>query len=127
MTDNKIEKERLVGVVERQRVGEEFPTAESPRKSENVEVLSWMEKLERRFGRNVKQTPGDAQDDTTQIQQGKAQPPVTVPVTATQMQIGQKANIEEGLAWLVLWVKRQIQKLIKQNRKVLFLQEEIKK
>lgn len=124
MADNKLEKEKQIGVEQRQRAPEEFPTVESPRKSENVEALSWMEKLERRFGRTPKQGPSDAQDDSSQAIPKKPQPPVTVPVTATQMQVGQKADPEDGLAWLVLWAKRQIQRLMKQNRKVLFAPEE---
>ena len=123
MADNKLEREKIAGVEGRQRAPEEFPTVESPRKSENVEAMSWMEKLERRFGRTPKQAPGDVQDDTTQVPQGKQQPPVTVPVTATQMQVGQKAPTDDGLAWLVIWAKRQIQRLMRQNRKVLFTPE----
>ena len=123
MADNKLEKEKIVGVEGRQRAPEEFPTVESPRKSENVEALSWMEKLERRFGRTPQQAPGDVQDDTTQQPAQKQQPPVTVPVTSTQMQQGQKLAPEYSLAWLVIWAERQIKKLIRQNRKVLFAQE----
>ena len=85
--------------------------------------MSWMEKLERRFGRTPQQAPGDVQDDTTQQPAPKQQPPVTVPVTSTQMQQGQKLDPDFGLAWLVVWAERQIKRLIRQNRKVLFAPE----
>lgn len=117
-------KEILQPGVERQKVGEEFPTVESPRKKENVEAMSWMEKIERRFGRTPTQVPSDVSDDTTvATPQPKAQPPVTIGVTAKQMQDGQKLSSDFSLAWMVIWAKRQIQLLMRKNRKVLFAPE----
>lgn len=128
MVDNIIEKEKAIESVERRRVVEEFPTVESPRKSENVEAMSWMEKLERRFGRTPKTAPSDVQDDTslshTNTVQSK-QPPVTIPLTATQMQANSKADPDVSISWLVIWAKRQITQFMKQNRKVLFAQEKV--
>ncbi len=124
MVDAKIEKEKLEGQLERQRVGEEFPTVESPRKQENIEAMSWMEKLERRFGRTPQATTNDVHDDTKQAPQ-RQQPPVTIPVSATQMQQGQKLPPDFALSWLVIWAKRQIQQLMRQNRKVLFAPEKV--
>jgi hypothetical protein len=128
MADNVIEKEKLSITPERERVAEEFPTVESPRKSENVEAMSWMEKLERRFGRTQPQATGDVQDDTKVQPTDPAQstqPPVTIPVTAAQMQSTAKPDPEIALSWLVIWAKRQIAQLMKQNRKVLFSPEPV--
>lgn len=131
MADNKIESESIRqvegGGVERQRVGEEFPTVESPRKSENVEALSWMEKLERRFGRTQQAPSDDSSETVTQdVSSGPSQPPVTIPVTAAQMQSQstKKTDPDLALSWLVMWAQRQIAQLMKQNRKVLFSPEE---
>jgi hypothetical protein len=117
-------KELLQPGLERQRVGEEFPTVESPRKKENVEAMSWMEKIERRFGRTPTQVPSDVSDDSAAtISQPKTQPPVTIGVTAKQMQDGQRLSADFSLAWMVIWAKRQIQLLMRKNRKVLFSPE----
>ncbi|MEI6690559.1 MAG: hypothetical protein WCL07_02300 [bacterium] len=118
-------KEILQPGTERQRIGEEFPTVESPRKSENVEAMSWMEKLERRFGRTSNQMQNDVQDDTKQSQPAKQQPPVTIPITASGMQVGKKLGPDFALSWLVLWAKRQIQQFMGQKRKILFAPEPI--
>ena len=122
MADTK--KEILQPGTERQRVVEEFPTVESPRKQENIEAMSWMEKIERRFGRTPTQAPSDVSDDTTApAPQPKSQPPVTIGVTAKQMQQGQNLSPDFSLAWMVIWAKRQIQLLMRKNRKVLFSPE----
>jgi hypothetical protein len=120
-------KEKLSVGVERQQVPQELSTVESPRKSENIEAMSWMEKLERRFGRSPKQAPGDVQDDTTQVSdptQGAQQPPVTVPVTAKQANDKTIKDPELSLTWLVLWAQRRLKQLLKQDRKVLFAPDE---
>ena len=77
------------------------------------EVESWMQKIERRFARvpNKTITP---MDDTVVVQQPKSQqPPVTMPINHTQMQVGKVAKPDEGIAWLVTWVVRQIRMLTK--------------
>lgn len=85
------------------------------------EVESWMQKIERRFARvpNKTVTP---MDDTVVVQpfgdaQGK-QPPVTMPINQTQMQVGKVARQDEGIAWLVAWVVRQIKVLTKIGKRV---------
>lgn len=85
------------------------------------EVESWMQKIERRFARvpNKTVTP---MDDTVVVQpfgdaQGK-QPPVTMPINQTQMQVGKVARPDEGIAWLVAWVVRQIKVLTKLGKRV---------
>lgn len=85
------------------------------------EVESWMQKIERRFARVPNKTPSPM-DDTVVVQphgdaQGK-QPPVTMPINQTQMQAGKTAKPEEGIAWLVAWVIRQIKVLTRLGRKV---------
>lgn len=82
------------------------------------EVESWMQKIERRFARvpNQTQTP---MDDQVVVQQSQSnQPPVTLPVNQVQMQYGKKASVEEGIAWLVTWVVRQIKKFSKLGQRV---------
>lgn len=82
------------------------------------EVESWMQKIERRFARvpNKTITP---MDDTVVVQQPKSQqPPVTMPINHTQMQVGKVAKPDEGIAWLVTWVVRQIRMLTKLGRRV---------
>ncbi len=85
------------------------------------EVESWMQKIERRFARVPNKTPSPL-DDTVVVQpHGDAQakqPPVTMPINQTQMQAGKTAKPEEGIAWLVAWVIRQIKVLTRLGRKV---------
>lgn len=92
---------------------------ETPRPVEaQPEVESWMQKIERRFARvpNKTITP---MDDTVVVQQPKSQqPPVTMPINHTQMQVGKVAKPDEGIAWLVTWVVRQIRMLTKLGRRV---------
>ena len=98
------------------------PVVETPRQNEaQPEVESWMQKIERRFARvpNKTVTP---MDDTVVVQpfgdaQGK-QPPVTMPINQTQMQVGKVARPDEGIAWLVAWVVRQIKVLTKLGKRV---------
>ena len=91
---------------------------ESPRKKENLETLSWIEKIEKRLGRVPNQTQ-DANDDAVVVQQPTSQqPPVTLPVNQKQMQAGKKAPVELGIAWLVAWAIRQIKMLTRLGRGV---------
>ncbi|MBP9702287.1 hypothetical protein KBD69_01240 [Candidatus Woesebacteria bacterium] len=95
------------------------PVVETPRQTEvQPEVESWMQKIERRFARvpNNTVTP---MDDTVVVSQPKSQqPPVTMPINQTQMQVGKVAKPEEGIAWLVAWVVRQIKVLTKLGKRV---------
>lgn len=82
------------------------------------EIESWMQKIERRFARvpNKTVTP---MDDKVVVQQPQSQqPPVTMPINQTQMQAGKVAKPDEGIAWLVTWVVRQIRMLTKLGRRV---------
>lgn len=92
---------------------------ESPKPVEvQPEVESWMQKIERRFARvpNKTVTP---MDDSVVVQQPQSQqPPVTMPINQTQMQAGKIAKPDEGIAWLVAWVVRQIKMLTKLGRRV---------
>lgn len=124
MVDLKKEKESvrqaqdLSAGVERVAVPPELPTVESPRKQENLEVDSWITKIEKKFARIPKGQPG-AQDDSVVVQQqGSKQPPVTLPVNQQTMAKGQDAPVETGIRWLVTWAIRQIQMLTKIGRKV---------
>lgn len=115
MVDNKKELEPP-----RQAQGER--EAEIPKSPEqNLEVSSWMEKIEKKFARVPNQT-SDASDDTVVVQpfgdaQGK-QPPVTLPINQQQMTVGKKAKIDTGIAWLVTWAIRQIKIFTRMGRKV---------
>lgn len=115
MVDNKKELEPVGSAVEKVAL----PQAEVPKSPEqNLEVESWIEKIEKKFARVPKNT-GDVADDTVIVQQPKAgQPPVTLPVTQAQMQDGKKAKTDRGIAWLVTWAIRQIKQLTKLGRKV---------
>lgn len=115
MVDAKKELEPRVGNVERVAV----PQVETPKSPEqNLEVESWVEKIEKRFGRVPNKT-ADVTDDTVVVQQPQAQqPPVTLPVNQQQMQAGQKAKTDTGIAWLVTWAIRQIKMLTKLGRNV---------
>lgn len=99
----------------------ETPSAvvEAPKQNETQpEVESWMQKIERRFARvpNKTITP---MDDTVVVSQPKSQqPPVTMPINHTQMQVGKMAKPDEGIAWLVAWVVRQIKMLTKLGKRV---------
>lgn len=118
MTDTKTEKQPIG--VERQRVADLPPLSESPRKQEaNLEVESWVTKIEKRFARIPQGVPGP-QDDQVVVQQPQSsQPPVTLPVTQAAMTKGQKAPVESGIAWLVVWAIRRIKMLARVGRKVL--------
>ncbi|GAB4026546.1 MAG: hypothetical protein Fur0011_2550 [Candidatus Microgenomates bacterium] len=95
------------------------PVVENSRQVEmQPEVESWMQKIERKFARvpNKTITP---MDDTVVVRQSQSQqPPVTMPINQAQMQVGKKARPEEGIAWLVAWVIRQIKMLTKIGRRV---------
>ncbi len=96
------------------------PVEVTKSEEQNLETLSWMEKIEKRFGRVPNQT-SDVTDDTVVVQQPQAQqPPVTLPINQQQMQAGQKAKTETGLAWLVIWVMRQIKLITRAGGKVRF-------
>lgn len=103
-------------------VGVELPKvrpAEAPVKPEgNLEVESWVEKIEKKFAR-VPNATSDVTDDAVVIQQPKtSQPPVTLPINSQQMQAGKKAKTDSGIAWLVTWAIRQIKLLTRLGRKV---------
>lgn len=118
MVDTKKEKEPI-GIGVRERSPEEFPTVEAPRKAkENLEVDSWITKIEKKFARIPKGQPG-AQDDSVVVQQPASnQPPITLPVNQQTMVKGQDAPVETGIRWLVTWAIRQIQMLTRIGRKV---------
>ncbi len=108
---------------ERYTVPEEKISVESGRKPEevekdNLEVASWMEKIEKKFARVPNQT-SDVSDDGVVVQQDDAQqPPVTIAVTQAQMKAGKTAKPDLGIAWLVAWAIRQIKKISRLGRRV---------
>lgn len=112
-----LKKELQPGIVDVESVPVAQP--EMPAKpEENLEVESWVEKIEKKFARVPNQT-NDVADDTVVIQQPKtSQPPVTLPINQQQMQVGKKAKTDSGLAWLVAWAIRQIKQLTKLGRGV---------
>lgn len=119
MVDLKKEKEPGQGM-ERVRLPDDLTTVEAPdRSKENLEVMSWIEKIEKKFARVPNDTT-EVTDDTVVIQPAPAtdQPPVTLPVNQVQMQKGKTAKTGLGIAWLVTWAIRQIKKLSKLGRKV---------
>ncbi len=95
------------------------PDVELPKSLEqNLEVESWVEKIEKKFARIPNQTQ-DVTDDQVIVQPvNNAQPPITLPVTQQTMQRGKKGKIEEGVTWLVAWAIRQIKLLSRLGRKV---------
>ncbi|PIS18058.1 hypothetical protein COT54_01345 [Candidatus Collierbacteria bacterium CG09_land_8_20_14_0_10_46_12] len=112
--NNKKEVESLQQPIERQVEAPKIP-------EQNLESMSFMEKIEKKFAR-VPNTTSDVNDDTVVVQpfgsaQGK-QPPVTLPINVQQMQVGKTAKTELGIAWLVTWAIRQIKMLTKLGRKV---------
>jgi hypothetical protein len=118
MVDMKKEKEPMGGT-ERVRLPEDLTTVEAPKRDkENLEVSSWIEKIEKKFARVPNDTT-DVTDDTVVVQQPQAQqPPVTLPVNQQQMAQGKNAKPELGIAWLVAWVIRQIKMFAKTGRHV---------
>ena len=112
MVDNK--KEIQPRTVETAR-----PVVETPRQAEvQPEVESWMQKIERRFARVPNKTVTPMDDNVVVQQPQSQQPPVTMPINQTQMQVGKVAKPEEGIAWLVAWVVRQIKILSKLGKRV---------
>ena len=112
--NNKKEVESLQQPIERQVEAPKIP-------EQNLESMSFMEKIEKKFAR-VPNTTSDVNDDTVVVQpfgsaQGK-QPPVTLPINVQQMQVGKTAKTDLGIAWLVSWAIRQIKMLAKLGRKV---------
>ena len=94
------------------------PEIKAGREGMQPEVESWVTKIEKKLARVPNQTQ-DVTDDSVVIQSPQAaQPPVTLPITQQQMQIGKKAKPELGIAWLVTWAIRQIKKLTRIGRKV---------
>ncbi len=126
MVDMKKEKEPVAGS-ERVRLPEDLPageagltTVEAPKRDqENLEVSSWMEKIEKKFSRVPNDTT-DVNDDTVVVQpQPQAQqPPVTLPINQQQMAKGKNAKPDAGIAWLVIWVIRQIKLMARLGKKV---------
>lgn len=109
----------LNGGVDRVRVSENLTPVEAPKRSEkNLETLSFMEKMEKRFAR-VPNATSDVADDTVVVQQPQSQqPPVTLPVNQQQMQAGMKAKTDTGIAWLITWAIRKIKMITKLGGKV---------
>jgi hypothetical protein len=118
MVDTSKEKEPI-SRPERVSVPEEMVSVEAKRDKDNLEVSSWMEKIEKKFARVPNDTT-DVADDTVIVQQQPQtqQPPVTLPVTQRQMMVGKKAKPEMGIAWLVTWAIRQIKLLSRAGKKV---------
>jgi hypothetical protein len=119
MVDLKKEKEPGQGM-ERVRLPDDLTIVEAPdRSKENLEVMSWIEKIEKKFAR-VPNNTIDVSDDAVVIQPAPAtdQPPVTLPVNQSQMQQGKKAKTDLGIAWLVTWAIRQIKRFSRIGRKV---------
>jgi len=117
MTDLSKEKEPISGL-ERVSIPEEVATVEAKRDKDNLEVASWMEKIEKKFAR-VPNDTSDVSDDTVIVQQPQSQqPPVILPITQQQMAIGKKAKPDLGIAWLVAWAIRQIKLLSRLGHKV---------
>lgn len=116
MVDLSKEKEPM-GVSETVSVPEEVATVEAKR--DNLEVSSWMEKIEKKFARVPNDTT-DVTDDTVVVQQQPQtqQPPVTLPVNQQQMAVGKKAKPDLGIAWLVTWAIRQLKMLSRAGKKV---------
>ena len=85
----------------------------------NLEVSSWMEKIEKKFARVPNQT-SDVSDDSVVVQPTPQtdQPPVTLPINQQQMTVGKKAKTDTGIAWLVSWAIRQIKIFTRMGRKV---------
>lgn len=95
------------------------PVVETPRQNEaQPEVESWMQKIERRFARVPNKTVTPMDDNVVVQQPQSQQPPVTMPINQTQMQVGKVARPDEGIAWLVAWVVRQIKVLTKLGKRV---------
>lgn len=125
MVDMKKEKEPLRQAqgelgMERVKLPEDLTTVEAPnRDKENLEVTTWIEKIEKQFAR-VPNDTSDVTDDTVVVQQQPTaqQPPVTLPVTQQQMAKGKTAKVDLGIAWLVAWAVRQIKLLARLGRKV---------
>lgn len=124
MVDMKKEKEPFINRG-RESVPEEKPLVEAKRSKEdiakdNLEVSSWVEKIEKKFARVPNQT-SDVTDDSVVVQQPQSQqPPVTLPVNQQQMKQGKNASTDTGIAWLVAWVVRQIKMITLSGRKVRF-------
>ncbi len=119
MVDLKKEKEPGQGM-ERVRLPDDLTIVEAPdRSKENLEVMSWIEKIEKKFAR-VPNNTIDVSDDAVVIQPAPAtdQPPVTLPVNQVQMQKGKTAKTDLGIAWLVTWAIRQIKRFSRIGRKV---------
>lgn len=95
------------------------PVIEAPAKSEETpEVESWMEKIEKRFGRVPNKTTTPV-DDTVVVQSPASdQPPVVLPISQQQIAVGKKAKPEFSIAWLVTWMLRQIKVLTRLGKKV---------
>lgn len=119
MVDMKKEKEPGSGI-DRVRLPEDLTTVEAPnRDKDNLEVSSWIEKIEKRFARTPS-TPSDIADDTSSVAQPNLQqPPVTLPVTQGQVQAGKKASTDLGIAWLITWAIRQMKLIARAGKKVI--------
>ena len=115
-----IKEKETIGVEERKRIAEELSVVASPRKieEEQLEVESWITKIEKKFARIPKGQPG-AQDDTVIVNQPQSnQPPITLPINSSQMAKGKKAKVQLSVRWLVEWAVRQIKMMTRIGRKV---------
>jgi len=119
MVDSTKEKEPIAGG--RVRVPEETATVESPRKpEENLEVESWISKIEKRFARIPKGAPGPQDDQVVVQQPASGQPPVKLPISSQGMVTGQDADVQTGLRWLYTWAVRQIAALARVGKRAIF-------
>lgn len=112
MVDMKKEQELRPSASEAEIRPEELPS----KPDENLEVEGWMERIEKKFSK-VPSKSDDSVGDTVIVQQpNPGQPPVTLPVTQTQMQIGKSAKPDKGIAWLVVWAIRQLKLLMRMGK-----------
>lgn len=107
------------------RVGQQKEFAVGSEKTripeQNLEVSSWLEKIEKKLGR-VPNDTSDKNDDTVVVPSASSvagqQPPVTLPINQAQMRVGKKAKVESGLAWLVTWFVRKIKQITRLGGRV---------
>lgn len=93
---------------------------ESPAPRENLETMSWVEKIEKKFARVPNDTSDPADDQVVVNQPQAQQPPVTLPINQQQMMAGKKAKTDLSIAWLVTWVIRKIKMLARLGQRVRF-------
>lgn len=94
------------------------PPETSKNVEENLEIESWITKIEKRFARIPKGTPGPQDDNVVITQPQSQQPPVNLPVTQQQIIANKKGKASLSITWLVTWAIRQIRLLTKAGRKI---------